>query len=435
MQPRSIVQHFQLFTVAVLLLASTYASAQAGTLDVTFANKGIFTAPTSKSAVNAVAIQSDGKIVVAGLGVFNNAFADMLFRLNTNGTLDTTFGSGGTANIAGFGFFGLAIQPNGDILTASQGQGTFQVARFKSNGNLDTSFGSGGLTAPIVVGGQGVLTSGSLALQSDGKILVVEGSGNPSLMVRYTSTGQLDTSFGTGGLANLQYPSPTQVALQSNGKILVASGASGTLGFSLDPLFAPAAQAGEITRYNSNGTIDTSFGAAGTAASVASASSLLLQSDGRIVVAGAITSKRNAPLTASDVGFGIVRYNPNGTLDRTFGTGGVAATDFGATATDSGAFALAIQSNGDLVAGGAAGITTASVFTSAFGLSRYTSAGKLDTTFGTGGIVITQVNTETNPVSSVSALSIQSDGKIVVIGSSAFDFAFENGYVARYLSQ
>ncbi|HWW16563.1 MAG TPA: hypothetical protein VN310_18030 [Candidatus Dormibacteraeota bacterium] len=435
MQPRSILQHFVLFNIAVLLLASTYASAQAGTLDVTFANKGIFTAPTSKSTANAVAIQSDGKIVVAGLGVFNNAFADMLFRLNTNGTLDTSFGSGGTANIAGFGFFGLAIQSNGDIVTASEGQGSFQVARFKSNGTLDTSFGADGLTAPIVVGGQGVLTSGSLALQSDGKILVVEGSGNPSLMVRYTSSGQLDTSFGIDGLVNLQYASPTQVTLQSDGKILVASGASGILGFTLNPLSAPTAQAGELTRYNSNGTIDNSFGAAGTAASVASASALLLQTDGKIVVAGAITSKRNAPLTASDVGFGIMRYNSNGSLDRTFGNGGVAVTDLGATATDSGPYALAIQSNGDIVAGGIAGITTASVFTAAFGLTRYTSAGALDTTFGTGGIVLTQPTTESNPVSLVSALSIQSDGKIVAIGNAAFDFVFENGFVARYLSQ
>jgi uncharacterized delta-60 repeat protein len=440
MQPRSILQHFSrlnllMLNVAILLFASTYASAQAGTLDPTFATKGIFLAPTSKSTANAVAIQSDGKIVVAGLGVFNNAFADMLFRLNANGTLDSTFGSGGIVNVAGFGFFGLALQADGDIVTASQGQGSFQVARFKSDGTLDTSFGSGGLTTPITVGGVGILTSGSLALQSNGKILVAEGSGNPSLMVRYTSSGQLDTSFGAGGLVNLQYASPTQLALQSNGKILVASGASGTLGFTLNPLSAPTAQAGEITRYNSNGTLDNSFGEAGTAASVASASALVLQSDGKIVVAGAITSKRNKPLTASDVGFGIMRYNSAGTPDRTFGNGGVAVTDFGATATDSGPYALAIQSNGDIVAAGVAGITTGTVFTAAFGLSRYTSAGRLDTTFGTGGIVITQPNSASNPVSLVSALSIQSDGKIVAIGSSAFDFAFENGYVARYLSQ
>jgi uncharacterized delta-60 repeat protein len=378
MQPRSLLQYFLLCTIGVLLFGSTYAPGQAGTLDTTFASNGIFLAPTGKSLANAVAIQSDGKIVVAGTGIFGNpaAFGSMLFRLNTNGTLDTTFGSGGVANVAGYGFFGVAIQINGEIVAASQGQGNFQVARFESNGTLDTLFGSGGLTAPIAVGGplggQGTPNSGSLALQSDGKILVVEGSGNPSLMVRYTTGGQLDPSFGVRGMMNLGYPSPTQVAVQSNGAILVTSGASGILGFGLP---VPAEQTGAISRYTLNGFPDRTFGAGGTAASVVSASALLLQSDGKIVVAGAINSKLNVPLTASDVGFGIVRYNSNGTVDATFGKGGVVSTDFGATATDSGAFALAIQSNDDIVAAGAAGIVKAGTFTSAFGLSRYTSTG------------------------------------------------------------
>ncbi|MGO8985828.1 MAG: hypothetical protein ACLQFM_13680 [Terriglobales bacterium] len=441
MRPKPILLLLPL-NIAILLLASSYATAQAGTLDPNFGTGGIVLAPTGKTLANSAAIQSDSKIVVAGTGLVNNPpeFADMLFRLNTDGTLDSSFGSGGVANAPGFGFFGLAIQSDGSIVTVGTESGGFQVVRFLSNGTLDPSFGNGGLTPFIVVGGpdggQGAPTSGSLVLQSNGDILVVEGSGNPSLMVRYTSAGQLDSSFGTGGMVNLQYASPTQVAVQKNGKILVASGASAILGFGLlSPAFPPSAQAGEITRYNSNGGVDTTFGAAGTVASVLSASALVLQSDGKIVVAGAVTSKVNAPLTAGDIGFGIIRYNSNGVLDKTFGTGGVVATDFGATATDSGAFALAIQSNGEIVAGGAAGITTAGTFTSFFGLSRYTSAGVLDAGFGTGGIVITPVNKTSSPASSLTALAIQSDGKIVASGISVFDFDFENGYVLRYLSQ
>jgi uncharacterized delta-60 repeat protein len=249
-------------------------------------------------------------------------------------------------------------------------------------------------------------------------------------MARFTSSGKLDTTFGTGGQVNLQYGTPTQVAVQSNGKILVTSGEAGRL----SKFSYPIAQAGAITRYNSNGTLDTTFGAAGLTASVASASALLLQSDGKIVVGGSITSKVNAPGIANDVGFGILRYYPNGSLDRTFGTGGVAITDFGATANDSGAFAVAIQSNGDIVAAGAAGNLSAATFTSSsFGLSRYTSSGLLDTTFGTGGITITTI--ATGQTSWVDAVAIQSDGKIVVAGTSTFDVDFENGYVARYLSQ
>ena len=139
--------------------------------------------------------------------------------------------------------------------------------------------------------------------------------------------------------------------MQANGKILVVSGEASRLVFQPQP----AAQTGALSRYNSNGSLDTTFGASGTSASVAAASALLLQSDGKIVVAGALTSKLKAPPAANDVGFGIVRYNPNGSIDTTFGTGGAAAAEFGVNAPLSAAFALAIQSNGDLVAAGAAG--------------------------------------------------------------------------------
>jgi uncharacterized delta-60 repeat protein len=161
----------------------------------------------------------------------------------------------------------------------------------------------------------------------------------------------------------------------------------------------------------------------------------VLQSDGKIVVAGAITSKLNAPLTASDIGFGIVRYSASRALDRTFGKGGVAITNFGATAPQTGAYALAIQSNGDIVAGGAAGITVSETFTSSFGLSRFTSTGTPDPTFGTGGIVITPIGGAIC-VSSVSALAIQSDSSIVAAGTTEFQYGCEfDAYVARYLSQ
>src|SRR5208337_1500541 len=201
------------------------------------------------------------------------------------------------------------------------------------------------------------------------------------------ASGQLDTTFGSGaGMVNLAYPGPTQISVQANGKILVASGEPAKLVFQAQP----AAQPGSITRYNSNGTVDKTFASSGTAASVASASALLLQSDGKIVVAGSLASKLNAPATKNDVGFGIVRYSSNGALDKSFGTGGVAIVDFGVNAPVSGAFALAIQSNGDLVAGGAAGGTAVNnKLVSSFGLARFTGAGKLDTTFGSGGRVMT----------------------------------------------
>ena len=168
-------------------------------------------------------------------------------------------------------------------------------------------------------------------------------------------------------------------------------------------------------------------------ASVASAA-LVLQSDGKIVIAGSLTSKLNAPSTANDVGYGIARYSSNGTLDKSFGSKGVAIVDFGAKAPVSGAFALAIQSNGDLVAAGSAGGTAfENKIVSGFGLTRFTSAGKLDTTFGSNGTVITTL--ATGQYSWVACLAIQSDGKIIATGTSQFGTSNSSGYAARYLAQ
>ncbi len=432
MRPRTTLQHFLLFSIAMLLFASSYAAAKAGQLDTTFANGGLFVAPGSKSTANAVTIQSDGKIVVAGIGVLGNAFADVLVRLNPDGTLDQSFGTGGVVDVSPGGtieingFFAVAIQSDGRILAAADALNGVQVTRVEANGSLDSSFGNGGITSLIAVA---EAAAGNLTVQADGKILLVAGFSNPSLMARFTTSGQLDTSFGAGGLLNLPYGSPTQVAVQSDGKILVAAGESAKL-----ILPFPTAQAGAITRYNSDGTVDKTFGAAGTATSVATASALVLQSDGKIVMGGAITSKLGAPLAYNHVGFGIVRYNSNGSIDRTFGKEGLAITDFGTAANDSGAFALAIQSDGDIVAAGAAGGQSSGSFVaSSFGLSRYNSAGKLDTSFGTDGKVITTIGS--GRLSWLNAMAIQSDGKIVVAGTSEANFDFQNGYVARYLSQ
>jgi uncharacterized delta-60 repeat protein len=431
----TIPQRLSLFALTILLCVATQAAAKAGDLDTSFAHKGIFAA-TSLSEANAVAIQSDGKIVVAGAGANNG---DMLIRLNTDGTLDNSFGSGGVANFApqqiSFGFFALSIQSDGKIVAVADGasgtQALMQVARVNTDGTLDSSFGSGGFTSAIIF----PLESGNLAFQPDGKILVAAGvdnpNGVPSEMARFTASGQLDTTFGSGaGIINLAYPCPTQIAVQGSGKILVAAGLAARLVFQAQP----AAQPGSITRYNSNGTVDKTFGSSGTAASVASASALLLQGDGKIVVAGSLTSKLNAPATRNDVGFGIARYSSNGALDTSFGSRGVAFVDFGVNAPVSGAFALAIQSNGDLVAAGSAGGTAfQNKIVSAFGLTRFTSAGNLDTTFGSKGTVITTV--ATGQYSWVDSLAIQSDGKIVAAGTSQFNTDNDNAYVARYLAQ
>jgi uncharacterized delta-60 repeat protein len=449
--PPTTKQRFSLFAFAILMCAASYAAAQAGSLDPTFGKNGIVA--TSMRAANAVALQGDGKIVLAGGGIFDDGLADALTRLNTDGSLDTSFGSGGTAYLlppnteyVGLGFYAIAIQSNGEIVAAGITQSSLggysnfvQVARVESNGSLDTSFGSGGFTATTAIGSTPYDVTGpedvALALQNNGSILVASSYFN--LLARFTTSGQLDTTFGSGGIVNLANPgpngtsAPTRIAVEASGKILVASGSGGP---------TPQVQAGTISRYNANGSLDTTFGAAGTAASVASAAALLLQGDGKIVAAGSLTSKLNAPPAGNDVGFGVVRYTASGITDKTFGSGGVAVVDFGTNAPLSGAFAIAIQSNGELVAGGAAAQGALNLsFDSAFGLARFTTTGALDTSFGTGGLVTTTlVSGSSNVYSYVNGLAIQSDGKIVAAGNTSVDQGFGAGtaaYVARYLAQ
>jgi uncharacterized delta-60 repeat protein len=420
--------------VAVVFCSVPKAHAQAGQLDSTFGTGGIFATTSTKASATSGAIQSDQKIVVAGFGINSSQEgADTLFRLTTSGTLDPSFGTSGVVNLEppsgeALGFFGVKIQPDGKIVALSEIFNAIIVVRVDTNGNLDPSFGSGGFTAPLAVPiGEFNTFPSALALQPDGKIVVVAGVVNPSVIARFDTNGVLDSTFGTSGVANLAFPGPTQVALQPDGKILVTSGEPGYAGG------VPSQQAGTLARYNSNGTVDTTFGSAGIASSLPSGSALLVHGDGAIVVAGGTSSKVNAPPSASNIGFGLAAYNGNGIVARKFGTNGAAITDFGSAAPQTGSFALGLQSDGDIVAAGIAGITTSGVFTSSFGLARYTTAGVLDPTFGDNGIVITTV--AKGQESFVTGVVIQADQKIVVVGTSVFNLEFSNAYVARYLSQ
>src|SRR5271167_954358 len=183
-----------LLVSVVVVASSTFALAQAGQLDSTFGTGGVFTTnftQTDTTMDTAVAIQSDGKIVVGGSTPGGAALA----RLNTNGTLDPSFGSGGIVNSSfsnlGAVVFGIAIQPNGQIVAGAAGFDGGSVGRFNSDGSVDTTFGDDGFAvSQSLNSGPGILSA--LALQADGKILVT-GAG---LIGRYTTEGQLDTTFG-----------------------------------------------------------------------------------------------------------------------------------------------------------------------------------------------------------------------------------------------
>ncbi|MGA2581552.1 MAG: hypothetical protein ABSH24_36845 [Bryobacteraceae bacterium] len=429
----------------VVIASSTLALAQAGQLDSTFGTGGVFSTNYTQydaTIINAVAIQNDGKIVLGG----SNPGGAALARLNTSGTLDSSFGSGGIVNNT-FGAEGpvmaVAIQPDGKILAYASGFLGGSVGRFNSDGSVDTTFGNGGFAVSKSLGSGPAILS-VMALQADGMILV---SGN-GLIGRYTSTGQLDTSFGGGsGIAALNSVIASAIAVQSDGKILVTTGVAAPTELFGSP-YLPSEQAGAIARYNTNGTLDTTFGISGQAACVASAAALAIQSNGKIVVAGTIPSalmtivSGGLTFASLQTGFGVVRYNANGSVDTTFnpgggiGTGGGVITGFGNSFPAGAAFAVAIQSNGEIVVAGQAGIGNQQFSSSSFVLARYTTTGRLDTAFGSNGTVITTLSQD--PLSYVSALAIQSDGKIVAAGNTGNAVQagsyLNNFAVARYLA-
>ena len=337
---------------------------------------------TSEGSAVGIAVQTDGKVVVVGT-IYNGANNDFaLARYNINGSLDTTFDGDGmlTTDFAGLNdrATGLVIQPNGRIVVAGYADSVgdafgnnhdFALVRYNSNGSLDTSFdGDGKLTTdfPTALGAIGVDFGYAIALQSDGKI-VVAGITIPHFtrddydfaLARYNTSGSLDTSFGGDGTVTTDFIAgndiATNVVIQPDGKIVVAgySDALGTSDFVL-------------ARYNKNGSLDTSFnfdGRATTGFGTADdvAASMALQSDGKIVVVGHSDY-------FGDQDFEVIRYNTDGSLDTSFSENGGALKDFGDS--DDVAGSVVIQPNGRIIV---AGYTTINGNTN-FALARFDDA-------------------------------------------------------------
>jgi uncharacterized delta-60 repeat protein len=248
-------------------------------------------------------------------------------------------------------------------------------------------------------------------------------------MTRMNTDAQVDAGFGNAGVAFLLSPSVTAMALQADGKILIASGGP-------TPSMLPdAPSAGSLARYKPNGSVDRSFGVAGQAACVASASAVCVQPDGKIVVAGSLTGQLHA--AGNFTGFGLVRYDPDGSLDTTFGVRGGSTTVFAPTGPLASAWSLVLQPNGRILAAGQAGQREmpTQLSTSSFALARYGPTGRLDPTFGANGTATTAFGTNT---AFISAAILQPDGRLVVAGNSGSNTLqgfLDNFVVARYFTQ
>lgn len=388
--------------------------AAAGDLDPTFGTETLVITSSADGGmlVQAIAVQPDGKVIAAGS---TGDFA--LARYNVDGTLDSSFGVGGqtTAEISRFGDSanGIALQPDGKIILVGYSEvraGTdgrdFAVARFKADGSLDTTFGDGGKVTTDFFGLYDA--AAAVALQPDGKIIAAGSTVNTSeqfALARYNVDGSLDAGFGIGGKLTTNSPGfgsvrVSAVSLQPDGKIIAA-------GYGFTSMNADFA----LVRYNADGSLDSTFGTGGKVNTDFfgrddAVVGLALGAGGKILVAGRAT--KGTSTSDDDYDFGIARYDNNGALDSSFGSAGKVTTDFSSKRDLP--HSMAVQLDGKIVVVGSC-IDNGVFFNSA--LARYNTDGSLDFTFGTGGKVITSLGGTIETY----AVTVQPDNKIVT-GSS-----------------
>ena len=439
-----------LATIIVMLTIAVVSQAQttAGNLDPTFGTGGIVRTDFAGNIdqANAVAVQPNGQIVAAGSSFSNSKTVEdfIVARYNANGSLDKRFGKNGKITTDFFrnvdSISAIAIQPDGRIVVAGfaqlPGDGgnprVFALARYRSDGSPDPGFGNGGaLTTSF---GGNFAAASAVMLQPDGKIVVagtvdfnpdVPGSGLDFALARYNASGTLDASFGKGGKVVFDFfgsfDQANAAVLQPDGKIIVVGSAS------YDSLNQDIGFA--LARFNTDGSTDFGFGAGGKQitdffGAGAQANGVVLQPDGKFVVAGTASDSATRPV-ASDIA--LARYNSDGTLDAGFGIAGETAIPFPDSATEQG-HALALSPDGKIIVVGAAFKTFATP--PDFAIVRYNSDGTLDTGFGSGGRITTDIAGGTDVAQ---AVAIQSDGKIVAAGR-----AFRNNFdltLARYINE
>ena len=392
---KAVMRHFAIVALAFALLAGA-AGAAPGDLDPSFGQDGRVGIVSGRGeSANAVAVQPDGKILVAG--------GDAVYRLKRNGSLDPTFNDNGRLGIdsgGGASANALALQPDGKILVAGHEllanfNSNIFIHRLNPNGSFDSTFGQGGVRRIMSNARE---FANALALQPDGKILVAGNSFANTFDVvvyRLGADGSDDSTFNGSGRATIDSgggEGANAVAPMPDGRIVVAGVTAG-----------PGVSDAAIYRLSPTGGLDLTFNGSGTLAIDSGggddADALALQPDGRIVVAGSSTANTAAV---------VYRVNPDGALDPGFGGDGVVRLDEG---RDAFAYALTLQPNGKIVVAGSA---TVSDNADAI-VHRLNANGSLDAGFGHAG----RVGIEDGGNAYAYAVALQTDGKIVAAGETS----------------
>jgi uncharacterized delta-60 repeat protein len=329
--------------------------------------------PGADSTVLALALQGDGKVVIGGgFTAVNGIPRNRIARLNADGSLDASFALSSGADGA---VRALAVQADGKVViggefTTVNGTPRTRIARLNANGSLDASFDPGSGADRTVV---------ELAVQSDGKVVIggdftaVNGTSRTRI-ARLNANGSLDTSFAPDSGAN---STVYALAVQADGKVVISGRFTTVNGTSRR----------HIARLNANGSLDASFDPGSGASGVVDA--LAVQADGKVVIGGEFTTVNGTPRTR------IARLNANGSLDASFAL---------SSSANGAVRALAVQADGKVVIGGE--FTTVNG-TSRNRIARLNANGSLDTSFAP----------DSGANSTVWALVVQADGKVVIGGN------------------
>jgi uncharacterized delta-60 repeat protein len=407
--------------------------AAAGDLDPSFDGDGKVTTAWGTSSTPmygqaaGVGIQQNGRIVALGIAGTSEMMKDFaLVGYTPAGQLDPTFGAAGkvitpigTGEDVGRA---MAIQADDKIVAAgivtTLSSTDFAVARYLPNGAPDLTFSGDG---KVITSVSSTIQDGAhaVSIQQDGKIVaagfVSIGSYEQFALVRYLTDGQLDPSFGSGGIVSTSFGAGEAIgytmAIQQNGRIVVGGRFKNDIA---------------LARYLDNGQLDPTFGNGGKVVTIlpgsSRATSISLQADGMIVVGG--SAHQNGAQA-----FVVARYRGYGVLDPNFGSGGIVMTQIvpGQTAS---LLAVAMHTKGTIVAGGN---TCPMPYHCHFALVRYLPTGQLDPHFGTGGTVTTKFF---GNLTNIHAIAIGKGDRIVAAGMAKVSNDEDSLFaLARYLAE
>ena len=413
-----------LVLAAVLpVIAVSMAGAGAGDFDPAFGSGGTVVSDFGgDETAHGVAVQPDGRIVVAGTGCAGDF---LVARYDSDGSPDVSFGSGGRTcvDVGGGGSADqgeeVLLVGDGRLLVAGTSEGQFAIVRLDAGGDLDQTFGIGG---KVTYAFDGTTQLRDAALAPDGGVVMVGETATPGCpfapisagqtvavaVARTTADGTPEAGFGIGGRVVVADESSVQrglaVAVQPDGAVVVGGRVSSCSRVAIDPL---------VFRLTAGGTPDAGFNAATSVfeSGPDSAADVAVQPDGRIVVAiDTFVGPATSPF--HDEAFTVARYNPDGGADATFDGDGLATALFAGTNATPTAIAL---DGDDVVVGGS--------LDGDFALARFNGDGSLDTAFDGDGTVVTDVG----GADGIAALAVQTDGKVVAAGQTDADVA-----LARY---